>query len=630
MGKLINNIVGQPRPKCADETAPICASVCCGIETQEEAKQKQKLQTRREIRNKNVKPSTIVQDEDDNDNDIKELVVVGAGPHSLSLMLRLLEPEADLLSDKTRHYRAHYDSKMRPIAEVRKHIQKLSKGPSATLKKKRKPNKNGKRSKNANTNEAKASDAFNDGTGAPNLSLETVRRSVMVVDSTSDRWLSHWKQNFEAIGIPKLRSLMNAHADPYDHRSLEIYAESKGRDEELVPLPSLTQRDSAFHGPYQVPSTRLFNEFHDLLARGYGIDDIVQKGTVQSIGPVQNEGADGEPLFRITMNVKHGTTSEGSATPPSTATTTVKARRVVCAMGPMFRTGEAFWEAALRKELASNDVSYPSNRILHASEIVPLLREIDKPQKQKQPQLSHHCGTELPVRRLLIVGGGITSAQLAIVAAKSTWCHSVKLIQRSKSLSRHFDIENKWMGPRRGQLLDEFWSLNMFKRAQLIRDARLGGSIPPDILKELVRHTERPIAKLKVQEEVQVSQVHWSEPEGLFRVKLDDGSDFEEYDMIWLVTGSENHLDNYSVFSRLRKVLPVDVVGGLPVLTKDLSWRCPPAMEADEPSWKQGARKRMWCVGSLAGLELGPDALNLVGARHGAVRVASNIRKDMM
>ena len=40
------------------------------------------------------------------DDDLKELVVIGAGPHSMSLVLRLLQPDADLMSEKERHYKA--------------------------------------------------------------------------------------------------------------------------------------------------------------------------------------------------------------------------------------------------------------------------------------------------------------------------------------------------------------------------------------------------------------------------------------------------------------------------------------------------------------------------------------------
>ena len=84
--------------------------------------------------------------------------------------------------------------------------------------------------------------------------------------------------------------------------------------------------------------------------------------------------------------------------------------------------------------------------------------------------------------------------------------------------------------------------------------------------------------------------------------------------MIGCASPSMFERDHYSALSDLREVLPVDVVNGLPVLNGDLSWRVPDGDE--EPMWKQAARKRIWCMGALSALELGPDALNLIGARH--------------
>ena len=573
------------RPNCTDgETAPICASECCN-DVQAQFAPPGEPKGRRAVPLGKARASTEAGALAD--SEVKELLVVGAGPHALSLLLRLLEPDADLLSDKDRHLRAESRSQMRPISDVYRHLRKLSRGPSATLRRGRKA-------------------PPLDGGGPPPLSLGTVRDSVLVVDSHGG-WLSGWKQNFEALGIKTLRSLMNAHADPFDHRSLEFYADAS-RAEELVPLPDLRQRDRDFRAPYLAPSAALFQDFHDLLARAYGIHDIVRKGTVRSIHPAR-DGQSGEPIFQAII---------GCGPEPDSAPVVVRARRVVFAMGPIFKAGGAFWEAALEKELVGKH--YPSDRILHPPEIVPyLMARNAKSQQDGQQQ----------VRRLLIVGGGITSAQLALSAAKAPWCSSVQLIQRSRGIARHFDIENKWMGPRRGQLLDDFWALNMPERAQLLQDARLGGSIPPEILKDLLHCSEEEASNgLEVKEEVEISNVHWNGHE--LRVTLDDGSDTEGYDMIWLATGCENHLDSYSVFSHLRDVLPVDVVNGLPVLDKRLSWRRPHEEATDESTWKMMARKRLWCMGALAGLELGPDALNLIGARQGAVRVATAIRYDMM
>ena len=114
--------------------------------------------------------------------------------------------------------------------------------------------------------------------------------------------------------------------------------------------------------------------------------------------------------------------------------------------------------------------------------------------------------------------------------------------------------------------------------------------------------------------------------DGCFKVSLDDGTECESYDMIWLATGAETHIDNYSVLSQLREVLPVSVANGLPVLSNYLTWRCPKG--TDEPTWKQVARKNFYIMGALAGLALGPDSLNLIGARHGSAKVAQCIRRD--
>ena len=88
---------------------------------------------------------------------------------------------------------------------------------------------------------------------------------------------------------------MSAHNCPFDHRSLQYYARMKRREDELVTLSALNQRDPLFKGPYQVrhkytfyiepqndndlciillqmilllsqvPSTSIFNKFHKLL-----------------------------------------------------------------------------------------------------------------------------------------------------------------------------------------------------------------------------------------------------------------------------------------------------------------------------------------------------------------------------
>ena len=605
MGKLRLDKIHHRNPdECKNYDAPLCASdECCltisrdGDETKFDETKLRKSRSTSITTTASTNTSTSTTsftrtaepEEKEDEETVKEILVIGAGPHALTLLLRLLEPDPDFLSEKERHRTAESTKRMRPLTEVKRHVKDISRGPRATLKKrKRKPGKN---------------------EVPPPLPLEDVLNSVQIVDSKGD-WLTGWKQNFAVLGIKTLRSLMNAHSDPYDHRALEYWAEINGRGYELVTLKNLDQRDNYFRGPYQVPTSKVFHDFHDALIRAYGIDNTVQKANVVSIHPMQSNLKSDEPIFEV--KISNGLTSKG--------TTTVKTKRIVCAMGPNFsKKSETLWETSLRSKLGTS-YKRPSENIIQAGDIVPWLQRQETTEQQK-------CN--IKTKRLLIVGGGITSAQLALIALKSPWCKCATLIQRSKSLQRHFDIENSWMGPLRGKLLDDFFSLDVCDRAHRLRDARKGGSIPPELLEELNRQEERN-PNLTCMEEVQISDVDWAENE--FDVTFDDNST-GQYDLIWLATGGQNHIDRYPALDILKKTLPIKVINGLPVLDQDLSWssQCGEGEigECDEPKWKQIARKRIWCLGALSGLQLGPDALNIIGARHGAVKVANAIRHDM-
>lgn len=549
---------------------------------------------------------------------VKELLIVGAGPHALTLLLRLLEPDPDFLSEKVRHHQAESTKQMRPLREVHRHVKDIvTRGPSATLKCRKKKKKIKRHAstrdvpENINKNKEMTPQV------PPPLTLRAVLDSVQVVDAHGD-WLACWKKNFEAIGISQLRSLMNAHADPFDHRSLEYYAEALGRGEELVTLKELTQRDDKFRGPYQVPSTRLFHDFHEALVHSYGIRNVVQKGKVLSITPMKDESNDKENVFEVQI-LKEDEELKKSIVE------TIRARRCVCALGPAFNRCESFWEKVLRNEQGKEKFEYEiSKRILRSEEIIQfLLRNTNNGSKA--------CTDGK--KRFLIVGGGITSAQLVLRVLKIPCCEYVVFIQRSQTLLRHFDVENKWMGPQRGKLLTEFFSKDMEDRSKLLQEARRGGSIPPELLKDLKREESKSL-NLICKEEVEIDYVDWVEEE--FKVSFDDGST-STVDYIWLSTGCENVIDRFPVLDQLRELLPINIVNGLPTLSQDLSWAPGSASSTEangeeecEEEWKQMARKRLWCMGAVAGLQLGADALNIVGARHGAVKIATAIRNDMM
>lgn len=63
------------------------------------------------------------------EENIHDLLVVGAGPHAL--LLRLLSPEPDFLSEKERHKQAEFKERMRPPRDVNAYLRELSRGPKA-------------------------------------------------------------------------------------------------------------------------------------------------------------------------------------------------------------------------------------------------------------------------------------------------------------------------------------------------------------------------------------------------------------------------------------------------------------------------------------------------------------------
>ena len=130
----------------------------------------------------------------------------------------------------------------------------------------------------------------------------------------------------------------------------------------------------------------------------------------------------------------------------------------------------------------------------------------------------------------------------------------------------------------------------MCERAKLLQSARGGGTIPPEVIHELTYQQEKSGASLQLKEEVEILEVDIVD--GRLRVSLDDGSASEDFDMIWLATGAENNIDHYSSLDELRKVLPVSVVNGLPVLDRDLSWGAPAEEKGNQPDWKKLARER--------------------------------------
>ena len=179
MGKQLIKTYDQHELSCENQDAPICGNETCSKRSNiiDEGK---KLKIK-----KTLSCSTSKLREDSNvrkidESSIQELFIVGAGPHALTLLLRLLEPDPDFLTDKVRHIHAESPKLMRPFREVYRHIKDIARGPNATLKPKKKKGSKKKHSQNGMIGKNKESLV------PPALTLNTVLNSVQVVDSNGD------------------------------------------------------------------------------------------------------------------------------------------------------------------------------------------------------------------------------------------------------------------------------------------------------------------------------------------------------------------------------------------------------------------------------------------------------------
>jgi cation diffusion facilitator CzcD-associated flavoprotein CzcO len=199
---------------------------------------------------------------------------------------------------------------------------------------------------------------------------------------------------------------------------------------------------------------------------------------------------------------------------------------------------------------------------------------------------------ELSGWRILVVGGGMTAAGLALTAARRG--ATVDLMSRRHLVQRDLDVEPMWLG----RALPAFHRVgDPLLRARIVRQARGGGSIPPGVRAELA-DTDR----LRLHEDCRIESI---EPtDAGFAVLANCG--VLPVDFVWLATGHRVHVRNEPVLRRFGRLQAVD---GLPVTDPDLS--------------VPGTRVSV--CGGLAALGVGPTARTLPGARMAAERICAAI-----
>jgi hypothetical protein len=419
--------------------------------------------------------------------------------------------------------------------------------------------------------------------------------NTLVVDSLG-HWMAQWHRDFKTMDIRNLRSHEHMHCCPYDFQSLQVWAETQGREAELKPTEHVDRKECrkrGYNGPFVVPASKLFLDFSHSLVGRYGLASMVRRGTVRDIRILTAKEDSSEPrLFQVQLeDGRHYIT-----------------RKVVSAIGP----GPA-WRAEL--PWWANDLDQSMRmRVQHSSTLTEWLSQNENEHMVKSS-------------RVLVIGGGQTAAHLAKLALDKYSC-SVMLASRRHITRKQFDVEWSLVGDRRPSVLREYLALkDPKKRLDFNAALRNGGSMSSDLYSYLNNSHNTKGGGFILAEGREVEQCLWSQSRGGIKsagsvglasgeiqIRFNDGL-LESFDYIWLATGGDLDMELVPIYASLQAQYPIDCVHGMPVLREDLSW---------------AENVPLYVMGAFAQLQLEADALNLAGAPSGAVLIARTLRGRIM
>ncbi|KAK6216622.1 FAD binding domain-containing protein [Colletotrichum tabaci] len=493
---------------------------------------------------------------------IHDVVIIGAGPCGLAVASRLCEHSPSALFTDEEHQRYHW---------IRKYGRRM-------------PLKN---RRNGSIIEKRTPS-------------QGQRYSTLVLDATGDEWLNRWNRLFKTFDITHLRSPMFFHVDPSDRDALLARAHERNQEHELQELRACVGKEISKHlrkarlksrnpkqhavvevderdrKDYFTPPTTLFANHCECIVDRYGLrEGLIQNEKVEDIEyRIMKEVAPDTKLFAVRTN-------KG----------THYARAVVLAVGPA--NAPTIPPVLGLNSDACSSATPP--QVCHSMQIQTF------PDPVVQAKIAARKTTNV-----LVVGGGLTSAQLSDLAIRRG-VTKVWHLMRGPCKVKPFDIDLSWMGKFRNVEQAYFWSADSDEeRLKQIQSARGGGSITPPYQKRLKQHMAR--GTLGLHTNTRLVEAHYDAGKRVWDVRTEPAVEgMPGMDYIYFATGVQTDYAKLPYLQTMLREHPIHGHGGIPCITDDLMW------SQDVP---------LFVTGRMAALRLGPGAANLAGARAGAERVA--------
>ncbi|XP_073681908.1 uncharacterized protein [Garra rufa] len=482
-----------------------------------------------------------------------DVLIIGGGPHALTLASLLSNPEQPLFQSN---------------ADILQGIQ-LSKSKAKTVRYK---NKKGQPTRPVfdTENEAKHQPC-------PPLHFK-------VVDSYG-KWTSLWESQFTALNIPHLRSHTLVHTDPFNKKALQDFVLEQNRQDELYCLPEkiYIQDENAFFNDnrlgkkdkkllsaakglqknlyFSLPGTQLSIDFFQEQVRKYDLDSVLIRATVDRIIPVLTEDEHKVKFFKVTLH-----TGEN-----------LEAKRVIMATGPS-RAQMAnipCWVRAIQE-------SYPEESLQHT---VQLMHYFCTHEERGEASSGSPSVCQMG-QRVMVVGGGLTSAHVISIALKQGACHVTWVLRKHLQL-KQFDVGDiesligRYSHVEHGIKMDGLAFLRQFynerslhKRLAMIKQARKGGAVTPEAYAQLQPFIQS--GQLLIRAYCQVTEAKWCYKSQRWRVSLCSGEQWGG-EKIWLATGCKLDVTQDPLLSDVMAKFPIQVLEGWPCITRSLQWTagCP-------------------------------------------------------